>query len=568
MSNTTIAIAIFLFYWIVVSYLKKKGTLAKYNIDAYGPVLMIRTEKGQGLLKYLARPKRFWRIFANIGIPLMFVGMAVMFLIVILSDIAILTSFGGDVPEPGKFNEPQNIFLIPGVNDFIPLTWGLIALIVTLIVHEFSHAILSIVEGIRVKSMGVLLALVPIGGFAEPDEEQLFGVSNEKDIGKGETSVESQSTETNKVATTNQRSRILAAGVMSNFVVAFIAFLLFFGPVLGGIGSVSDAMVTDLNSDSPAAKAGIQENTVITQINGTPVNDANDVINYMINVSPGSEVAIHTVKDGTTSVHEITIQDAEQEEVQGVYISDVVEDSPAENAGLEKGMLIVGIDNTSVQSIDDFSEYMDTTNSGQKVRITTLKANQTESSPEEYNVTLTSHPEGTEDKGFIGLFYERQNIASNSLGIEIGNFPATRYLEMIKSIPSRLNELGGWVIIFGLPIVGFGGEGFRGFSGTFAQFFEPIGWAEPLGIGIFWIANSLLWVAWLNFYVGLFNCLPAVPLDGGHVFRGYVQSFVQRITGSEAKAEKVSNTLTMTLTLIILLSFAIMIFGPYMVHSF
>ncbi|WP_292486451.1 site-2 protease family protein [Methanohalobium sp.] len=567
MSNTTIAIAIFLFYWIVVSYLKKRGTLAKYNIDAYGPILMIRTERGQGLLKSLARPKRFWRLFANIGIPLMFAGMVAMFLVVILSDIAMLTSFGGQTPEPGKFNEPQNIFLIPGVNEFIPLTWGIIALVVTLIVHEFSHAILSIVENVRVKSMGILLALVPIGGFAEPDEEQLFGVSRNEN-GDGESSIDEKSDEKKEAATTNQRSRILAAGVMSNFVVAFIAFLLFFGPVLGGIGSVSDAMITDVNSESPVTKAGINENMVITQINDTQTRNANDVINYMMNVSPGSTVEIHAVKDGTTSTYEVDIQDKEREQVQGIYISDVVEESPAENSGLEKGMLIVGIDNNSVQSINGFSKYMENTSPGQEVEIKALKPNQTDASPEQFNLTLTTSPDGTQDKGFIGIFYERRNLESNSLGIEIGNFPATRYLEMLKNIPSRLDELGGWIIIFGLPIVGFGGEGFRGFSGTFAQFFEPIGWAEPLGIGIFWMANALLWIAWLNFYVGLFNCLPAVPLDGGHVFRGYLQSFAQRITGSEGSAEKVAGAVTMVLTLVILMSFAIMIFGPYIVHGF
>ena len=99
-----------------------------------------------------------------------------MFLVVALSDFGLYTSFlNGNVPEPGKYNSPRNIFLIPGVNEFIPFTWGVIALIVTLVVHEFSHAILCRVEGIRVKSMGILYALVPIGGFAEPDDEQLFG---------------------------------------------------------------------------------------------------------------------------------------------------------------------------------------------------------------------------------------------------------------------------------------------------------------------------------------------------------------------------------------------------------
>jgi membrane-associated protease RseP (regulator of RpoE activity) len=137
------------------------------------------------------------------------------------------------------------------------------------------------------------------------------------------------------------------------------------------------------------------------------------------------------------------------------------------------------------------------------------------------------------------------------------------YLEALKQIPSLLDEPVGWIILFGLPIYGFAGEGFRGFSGTIAQFYQPVGWAEPLGVGIFWIANSLLWIGWLNFYVGLFNCLPAVPLDGGHVFRDYSYSLTYRFTKNEAVSERISNSITASLSMLILLSFLFMIFGPF-----
>ena len=182
MNGTSIALGIFLLYWFFISILDRKGILEKYNISTFGPlpILMIRTTKGLKLLDILARPKFYWRSFANLGILLMFAGMIAMFLVIALSDIALYTSFlNGNVPEPGKYNSARNIFLIPGVNEFIPFTWGVIALIVTLVVHEFSHAILCRVEDIRVKSMGILFALVPVGGFAEPDDEQLFGKKEE-----------------------------------------------------------------------------------------------------------------------------------------------------------------------------------------------------------------------------------------------------------------------------------------------------------------------------------------------------------------------------------------------------
>ena len=159
------------------------------------------------------------------------------------------------------------MLLIPGINEFIPL-YGWIGLVIALVAHEISHAVLCKVEGIRVKSMGIILALIPIGGFAEPDSEQLFGkkagkavktaeagkaekagmaeeegecgesgsAKDKGDGGDGEASVE-------KVATAKERTRILAAGVTSNFCIAALAFLLFFA-FLSAIQPVSCLLYT------------------------------------------------------------------------------------------------------------------------------------------------------------------------------------------------------------------------------------------------------------------------------------------------------------------------------------
>lgn len=567
MNNTTIALTIFFLYWVIVSILEKRGILEKYNISTYGPVLMIRTMRGQNLLNALARPKKFWRLFANIGIPLMFVGMAAMFLIIILSDIVLISSLlDNTMPEPGKFHEPQNILLIPGVNDFIPFTWGIIALIVTLVVHEFSHAILCRVEDIRVKSMGLLFALVPIGGFAEPDEEELFGVSKKKDeYGEIQTVIDPE-----KVATRNQRARILAAGVMSNFVVAFVAFLLFFGPVLGAIEPMSDTMVVNVTPGSSAFDAGLREGMVITQIDNTFVQNAHDVILYTSTVEPNSIVKVHAAKDMVISVYEIKTGEKIEEDIIGVRVKGIVEGSPAEDAGFKIGMHMLKIDNTSMHSAEDFIFFMSSTQAGQTIYIEVLPANQTleQGSTVGITIELAQYPDKTGEKGFLGIFYGSDGVKSTSLGISVGEFPANTYLRLLKSIPSRLGDVTGWIIIFGLPITGFAGEGFPGFSGTFAQFYQSVGWAEPLGIGIFWIANTLLWIGWLNFYVGLFNCLPAVPLDGGHVFRDYTQLFIHRITGDETKAQRLSDSIAATFSLVVLASFLLMLFGPTLAKIF
>lgn len=597
MSGTSIVLGIFLLYWFLISVLDRKGILEKYNISTFGPlpILMIRTTRGLKLLDILARPKLYWRSFANLGILLMFAGMIAMFLVIALSDLALYTSFlNGNVPEPGKYNAPRNILLIPGVNEFIPFTWGVIALIVTLVVHEFSHAILCRVEGIRVKSMGILYALVPIGGFAEPDDEQLFGPKEnteeeppltatieeieewekgrkvrQETEGSGPEELKHEKSGSGPVvgATRTQRARILASGVMANFSVAFIALLLFFGPVLGAIAPLSDAMVLTVNESSPADLAGLEEGMIITQINDTDITTAIDLQTYLETTSPGDTVRIYAEKNDTVSTHDLQIAPVPSDYVGGVLVGGVVSGSPAAEAGIETGMTMIRINNTEMQNIATFVNFMGTTRANQTVEVELLPpedytGNLTENGTVVFDVKLSSSSEN--DRGFLGIIYGNSGVvAFPMLGISVWMPQAKVYLDALKQIPSLLTVPAGWLILFGLPIYGFAGEGFRGFSGTIMQFYQPVGWAEPLGIGIFWIANTLLWVGWLNFYVGLFNCLPAVPLDGGHVFKDYIYSFVYRLTRNNSVSEKVSNSITASFSMLILFSFIFMILGPF-----
>jgi Predicted membrane-associated Zn-dependent proteases 1 len=584
LDGTNIALTLFLLYWMAVIVLERKGILKKYNISTYGPVLMIRTTRGLKLLDKLAIPKKAWRVYADIGIRLMFIGMIAMFLVIILSDIAMIASIGDNsMPQPGKFNEARNIFLIPGVNEFIPLTWGIIALVVTLIVHEFSHAILCRVEDIRVKSMGILLAVVPIGGFAEPDEEELFGKReeeeeyNEADDPYGdrrlgividdneEKKVVSKVVKNDeKIASRKQRARILAAGVMANFVVALLAFSLLFGPVLGSLSPLGDTMIVGVQEESPAYAAGLRENMVITQIDDTPISNVNEMLEYLDGLETGTQVTVHAASDREISSYEAEVLDTDIEP-SGILIQSIVDDSPASAAGLEAGMTILYIDEIPIRSYTDFRNVMNNSEPGQEVTVE-LGTDDAEGTTK-YNVTLAEHPD-IENKGFLGVVTSVDGQIKTSLGITVGEFPATAYLDLFKSIPQMLTGVTGWIILLGLPIIGFAGEGFPGFSGTLAQFYEPVGWAAPFGIGVFWLANALLWIGWLNFYVGLFNCLPAVPLDGGHVFRDYMNAFLFRITGNEEKAEHISALIAATFAMLILLSFLFMIFGPYIVHGF
>jgi len=549
---------IFAVYWQTVLILKKYGILERYNITNHGPLLMIRTTKGQLFLDRIASVKGFWRVFADVGIPLMLLGMFLMFALIIFSDIAMFTSLEQEtMPPPGELHQLRNIFLLPGINEFIPLVWGLIGLIVTLVVHEFSHAILCKVEDVKVKSMGIIMVLIPIGGFAEPDEEQLFGTSGDKR--EDEKTDEKQGIQPSG---RRQRVRILSAGVMANFVTALIAFMLFF-IVIGNIGVVTNVMITDVVPGSPAAELGLTDFTLITHVNGNQIENASAFYHFIDHLPSNEPVSLKIKKDGHLQDVVLTPDPELNGIISGARFENIVPGMPAENAGLRGGMLITSIDNISINNTQDFFNYMANTTQGQEITLGILD----EKGNVNYTINLTGDPSGG-DKGFIGISEFSTVVISRSTGLSVGEYPARELLHFLQMIPGLMGGVAGWVIILVLPFPNPFIGSFQGFSGTLSMFYEPIGVAAPLGVGIFWLANSLLWIGWLNFYVGLFNCLPMLPLDGGHVFKDTVHAILARLFGKGEQMGELAGKIATAFAILMLASLIFMIIAPYIAHGF
>lgn len=573
--------------WIVFAFLSKKGILERYNISAFGPILMVRTKRGQKLLTVLAYPRRFWRLFGNVGIPMMLVGMFIMFTIVILTDYVMLQAlYENAMPMPDKYNAPRNIFLIPGLNEYIPLVWGAIAIMVMLVVHELAHAVLCRTEGVGVKSMGVLLlGIIPIGGFAEPEEEELFGKKKDPDpaevpdkVTNADTGVGYDYAVRHPIETEGgiwhergsvravapegdgrsengvprrSRMRILAAGVMANFVVALIAFSLFFGPVLGGIAPVSDVMVVSVDENSVAAQAGIKEDVVITQVDNITIRTAHDFYATMA-TREGIPMTVHT-KD--RDKREAFTLAGEGTSLQSwVLIEKVTPDSAAARANLTNGMTITRVNDTGIDNTTDFIAFLNTTMPGQTVEVFFAENNST-------MVELGSSPDRS--CGYMGV---SSTTMITFAGMTIGEYPASARLHIFKNIPGFMNRVDGWFFIFAMPLIELEGGRFGGFDNSM-QFYEPVGWAAGYGVLVFWIASALLWIGWINFYAGLFNCLPAVPMDGGHIFKDVIHSLFGRII-SDHNAEQLSKSIAVAFAVLILVSFVFMVFGPYIVHGF
>ncbi len=172
---------------------------------------------------------------------------------------------------------------IPGVNDFIPFTFAVwFGLIATMVVHEFGHAILCRVEGIRVKSMGVLLAVIPIGAFVEPDEGD-----QEKTRGLA-------------------KMRMFGAGITNNILLGLACFALVVF-LLGFAVPVSTPLIHGVYVGSPADTAGIVPNSIIHEVNGIPVSSRDDVATLLNKTKPGDSITLLVENKGVTSSHTLTL---------------------------------------------------------------------------------------------------------------------------------------------------------------------------------------------------------------------------------------------------------------------
>ena len=172
---------------------------------------MIRTRRGIGLLERISSRKKFWKCIGNAGIILCILTM-IWIVMLLVENMWTVMSW---TPEQQK-NLPGIEFglVIPGINPILPLDYVIyiiLAIIIAVIVHEFSHGILTCVHNLKLKSLGVLYFIIPLGAFAEPDEESL---------------------RTTKIS---NRMRIYAAGPTANFIVAFITILIFSFIFLSGV---------------------------------------------------------------------------------------------------------------------------------------------------------------------------------------------------------------------------------------------------------------------------------------------------------------------------------------------
>jgi serine protease Do len=160
-----------------------------------------------------------------------------------------------------------------------------------------------------------------------------------------------------------------------------------------GLDKAGGILITDVQPDSPADKAGIKNQDVILKLEDIELKDTQDLRNRIAQTIPGSEVRLHIVRDNKETELKVTIGEqpadfgslaqnapsqnplgsfglvlqkltpdlAEQfgyQGRQGLVISEVEPGSAADEIGLKPGMLIEEVQKVRVTSLEELADIM------------------------------------------------------------------------------------------------------------------------------------------------------------------------------------------------------------------
>ncbi len=275
--------ALFVVAWVTgVRWADNEGYLAKYNMDlVWGrSFLMWRTDWGKDFIEKISQNKPFWRRVGDVWVVTVFVIMILMFSLLLWQ-----ATLAWQIPKTSAVS-PKMMIGLPGVNPVIPLWYGILALVIAMVIHEFSHGILSRVANVKVKALGLLLFIFPVGAFVEPDEEEM------------------------KAMKKWERMRLYAAGPGSNMVIALIFSFLFSSVMVASLAPAEDGLLLySVSTDYGGAEAGLEPWMLLTSINEEPVEDSDDWQRIMNDTYAGETVNVSVMNAGVPETYAVTLSD-------------------------------------------------------------------------------------------------------------------------------------------------------------------------------------------------------------------------------------------------------------------
>ncbi len=392
------------------------------------------------------------------------------------------------------------------------------------IVHEFGHFVVAKIFKVSVekfsvgfgkilykKQIGITefsLRIIPLGGFVKfYDDSEFDGLKLFENI------------------SLVKKSFIVLAGPLINFIFAFI-ILLFLNQ---GQQFMVIPQITEINSQSVAAKVGFKINDVIVSINDkkiTSVSDHNKLLielankdltyellrgneKFLITINSVDRIDLKRNKSGEASLNGFYFFPSSRNSVE---ISNIIPESPAEKAGIRKKDRIVSVNNKIIFNSSDFVGLVK--NKAEELIILKILR-------DGELVTIALKPRLSTEKirsvGVIGVMI-KQNLENKNKYINYFKF---NKLEIFYK--SFYDVFEGIKMVFKSFIHILTGDiDWRLLSG-------PISIAElsseTLSMGL---VTYFSFLVFLNINVGFLNLLPIPTLDGGQLFFYMIEACLGR----------------------------------------
>ncbi|MGN0160350.1 MAG: RIP metalloprotease RseP [Lachnospiraceae bacterium] len=374
---------------------------------------------------------------------------------------------------------------------------ALLILSVIIIIHEFGHFLLAKVNGVGVTEFAVgmgprilqykkgetvyCIKLLPFGGSC-----MMVGEDEECDDAKAFN---------NKSVWA--RISIIAAGPIFNFLLAFIMALL----IIGNEG-YDPCVIAKVEEGSAAYKAGLREGDQIVEIDGDRVYFSREYV-LMETVSPGKALQIVYLRDGVEYTAVLTPEYIETDyyqvgiSINGLTISSVVKDRPADLAGVMKDDVILAINGEKIETSEQVVSMINNSK-GNSLVLTVLRGN------EELNLTVTPklvHSAGYESG--ISMNYTRHKAG------------------VVDTVGLSVHEVGYWIdtVFKSLQMMirgQVGKDDVAGPVGVVSLIGEVVEESKPDGF-YYVLLNVFNLMLMLSANLGVMNLLPLPALDGGRL---------------------------------------------------
>jgi regulator of sigma E protease len=316
---------------------------------------------------------------------------------------------------------------------------------------------------------------------------------------------------------------IVLAGPFANLLLAIVLYWGLFMTGVVGIKPVIDKII----EGSPAAAAQMRAGEVLQKLNGKEVGTWQDVRWLLLKESlKNNQVKIQTINEQQTvnqyllDVSELDHDDVNQDILEKIgltmykpeipaLVGEVVKASPADQAGLRTGDLILSVNNSEVA---DWESFVSKIRMHPDVKLDVMIQRGVDS------FTLSIQPEAIMENG--------QSIGRIGAGFQMNEsemdrlFVTTHY-SAITAIPKAIEKT--WdTALFSLEMLKnmvMGQISWKGISGpvTIASY---AGQSASMGIKVF-----IGFLALISISIGVLNLLPIPILDGGHFMYYMVEFF-------------------------------------------